>query len=352
MNGLALCAGVGGLELGVRIATGGNFRVVCHVEREAYSAATLVARMEDKALDHAPVWDDLASFDGVPWRGLVDCITAGIPCQPYSLAGARAGHTDERALWPELVRIVEECEPTFVFIENVPDFLKHFEPVWSCLSGVGFRFAPPLLQTAAERGAPHIRRRVFILAAHTDRAKLRHQSRRGSGPSRRGSSVAGSANDGIADAAGVRLTRLSGDGKERVDQRGHVASDSSSARLEVRSRTGQRLGAVRDERSTTAAGRGQPADANVGRLQSEWRGWVFDPERQTLWHDAHRCGNGCRICGTHWETESPPVRMDDGFPGRVDELRAIGNAVIPDMAAAAWTYLMPLLIPSATTARF
>jgi hypothetical protein len=70
MNGLALCSGVGGLELGLRIATEGRHRVVCWVEREACAAATLVARMEEQAMDRAPVWDDITSFDGRPWRGL------------------------------------------------------------------------------------------------------------------------------------------------------------------------------------------------------------------------------------------------------------------------------------------
>lgn len=76
MNGLALCAGVGGLELGLRIAIGDGFRTVCFVEREAYAAATLVARMEDQSLDRAPIWDDIATFDGAMWRGKVDLISA------------------------------------------------------------------------------------------------------------------------------------------------------------------------------------------------------------------------------------------------------------------------------------
>src|SRR5262245_60799749 len=59
MNGLALCSGIGGIELGLRIATEGRYRTVCHVEWESYAAATLVARMEDAALDQAPIWDDL-----------------------------------------------------------------------------------------------------------------------------------------------------------------------------------------------------------------------------------------------------------------------------------------------------
>ena len=318
MYGLALCSGLGGLELGVRIATRGHFRVVCHVEREAYAAATLVARMEDEALDRAPVWDDLTTFDGSPWRGLVDCVTAGIPCQPYSLAGARARHDDERALWPELVRVVEECEPAFVFLENVPEFLKYFEPVWSCLSGLGFQFAPPLLQTAADRGAPHLRKRVFILAANPDRARLRNESGRSGRQGRRGSTVA----------------------RDPYD----VAPDASGAGLQIGPRRSLGPGDLRLERQAAAARDHQPADSDRRGLQSEWSGWVFNAERQTLRHDTDRCGDGCRICGSHWETESPPVRMDDGFPGRVDELRATGNSVIPDMAAEAWTYLFERLL--------
>lgn len=291
--------------------------MVCHVEREVYAAATLVARMADKALDQAPVWDDLTTFDGRPWRRRVDCITAGIPCQPYSLAGDRKGHEDERALWPELVRIVEECEPAFVFIENVPIFLKYFEPVWSCLSGVGFRFAPPLFQTAAQCGAPHLRKRLFILAAHANRSGLWDESgwRRGKG--RRGAPIARDSHD--------------------------IASDTRGAGLEVGSRPALGRGDLRHEGAPAAACSGESAHANSSGLQGEWSGWVFDSERQTLRHHADGCRDGCRTCGTHWEAESPPVRMDAGTATRVDELRSIGNSVIPDMAAAAWPYLMSRL---------
>jgi DNA (cytosine-5)-methyltransferase 1 len=76
LNILSLCAGVGGLDLGLRVAQP-NARVVCFVEIEAFACEILATRMEDKSLDEAPVWTDLRSFDGKPWRGIVDCITAG-----------------------------------------------------------------------------------------------------------------------------------------------------------------------------------------------------------------------------------------------------------------------------------
>lgn len=90
---LSLCAGVGGLDLGVRLAEPAA-RTVCFVEIEAYACAILAARMAENALDPAPVWTNLRTFDGKPWRGTVDCITAGYPCQPFSVAGKQRGAED------------------------------------------------------------------------------------------------------------------------------------------------------------------------------------------------------------------------------------------------------------------
>jgi len=96
---------------------------VAHVERDPFAAAVLVARMADQALDQAPVWDDLRSFDGRPWRGRVDLVTAGFPCQPWSAAGRRQGIEDDRWLWPDVARIVAEVGPRLVLLENVPVLL-------------------------------------------------------------------------------------------------------------------------------------------------------------------------------------------------------------------------------------
>lgn len=117
--GLSLCAGAGGLDLGLAIACP-RYRTVGYVERDAFAASIIVARMEDAALDHAPLWDDIASFDGRPWRGAVDIVTAGYPCQPFSVAGKRRGADDPRHLWPHVARIIDEVEPPFVFLEMSP----------------------------------------------------------------------------------------------------------------------------------------------------------------------------------------------------------------------------------------
>ncbi len=161
--GLSLCAGAGGLDLGLHLAVSG-YRTVCYVERESYAASTLVARMEDEALDCAPVWDDVTNFNGKAWRGVVDIVHGGYPCQPFSVAGRKLGDKDPRHLWPHIARIVREVKPPVCFFENVGGHLRlGFEQVADDLRAMGYRVKAGLF-TAAEVGAPHKRERLFILA--------------------------------------------------------------------------------------------------------------------------------------------------------------------------------------------
>src|SRR5207247_1154001 len=111
--------GVGGLDLGVKLAVP-NARAVCYVEREAYCCEVLATRMRQGFLDDAPVWSDLQTFRGAPWRGLVDCVIAGIPCQGNSLAGLPKLEDDERNLWPATRRLLRAVRPALFFLENPP----------------------------------------------------------------------------------------------------------------------------------------------------------------------------------------------------------------------------------------
>ncbi|OCJ65011.1 hypothetical protein A6U97_11970 [Agrobacterium tumefaciens] len=177
--GVSLCAGVGGLELGLHIAEP-EYRTVCYVEREAFPAATLVARMEDQALDKAPIWDDVTTFDGTPWRGKVHILTAGYPCQPFSFSGRRKGEDDPRHLWPHVRRITEELDPEWCFFENVEGHMSlGAETVFGDLRSMGFTVKAGLF-SAAEIGASHQRRRLFIVA-HADKIDLLHEDRDGAG---------------------------------------------------------------------------------------------------------------------------------------------------------------------------
>lgn len=170
IRGLALCAGAGGLELGLSLALPG-YRVVCWVERDAYAASALVARMEEAALDDAPVWSDLASFDGRPWRGAVDIVSAGWPCQPFSVSGKRRGSDDERHLWPHVRRILAETGAPLLFAENVPGHVSlGLDAVYADLRGLGYGVEAGIF-SAAEVGASHDRRRLFLLA-YADRVAV------------------------------------------------------------------------------------------------------------------------------------------------------------------------------------
>lgn len=165
LHTIALCAGGGGLELGLSLVA--DTKVICFVEREAYAAATLVARMEDEALDPAPVWDDLTTFDGKPWRGKVDLITAGFPCQPFSCAGKGQGTRDDRWIWDDIARIIGEVRPSTVFLENVrgllfPKQIEAFRRILRSLADLGYDAEWGCVR-ASGVGAPHRRERVFIL---------------------------------------------------------------------------------------------------------------------------------------------------------------------------------------------
>lgn len=160
---LSLCAGYGGLDLGVKLARP-DAHLVGVVERQAYCAAVLVARMEEARLGFAPIWDDLATFDGRRWRGAVDLITAGYPCQPESEAGLRLGEADDRWLWGEVWRVVREVEPGLVFLENVAGHLSGtFGRVLGDMAALGWRVEWDCIPACAV-GAPHERDRVFVLA--------------------------------------------------------------------------------------------------------------------------------------------------------------------------------------------
>lgn len=168
INTLSICSGIAGLDLGVELATGGAARSVCFVEREAFASAILAKRMEEKAVAEAPIWSDLRSFDGKPWRGVVDLVVGGYPCQPFSTAGKRAGADDARHLWPEIARIIEETQCSIVFFENVSGHLTLGLPeVLRDLERMGFRYSTGLF-TAAEVGASHRRERVFILGVRNN----------------------------------------------------------------------------------------------------------------------------------------------------------------------------------------
>ncbi|WP_426139227.1 DNA cytosine methyltransferase [Pseudomonas sp. DWP3-1-2] len=162
MNELALFAGAGGGILGGHLL---GWRTVCAVERDAYAAQVLAQRQNDGLLPPFPIWSDVCSFDGRPWRGLVDVVSGGFPCQDIAVCGLGAGIEGARSgLWKHMGRIINEVRPRFAWLENSPMLISRglamvlgdlaqmgYDAQWHCLS-------------AAECGAPHRRDRIWILA--------------------------------------------------------------------------------------------------------------------------------------------------------------------------------------------
>jgi DNA (cytosine-5)-methyltransferase 1 len=162
MNELALFAGAGGGILGGHLL---GWRTVCAVEWDPYAASVLVARQNDGSLPPFPIWDDVQSFDGRPWRDRVDVVSGGFPCQDISSAGKGVGITGERSgMWSHMARIVGEVRPRYVFVENSP-FLVHrgLDRVLGDLAALGYDARWGIVG-AHHASAPHKRDRIWIVA--------------------------------------------------------------------------------------------------------------------------------------------------------------------------------------------
>lgn len=163
MNELALFAGAGGGILGGKLL---GWRTVCAVEIDTYAASVLVARQNDGCLDPFPVWDDVRTFDGRPWRGRVDVVSGGFPCQDISVAGKGTGIKGSRSgLWSEMARIIREVGPRFVFVENSPALaIRGLGTVLGDLASLGYDARLGVLGTRHAGGRCR-RDRLWILAS-------------------------------------------------------------------------------------------------------------------------------------------------------------------------------------------
>ena len=310
-RGLSVCAGVGGIDLGLKAAIPG-YRTVGYVERDAFSAAVLVARMEEASLDPAPVWDDLVTFRGSRWRGAVDLVAAGFPCQPWSVAGLRLGVADARWLWPAIARVVRAVDPEWVFLENVPGLVNGggIAEVLGSLAVLGFDAEWESL-SAHSVGATHRRQRVFILA-HRESSGTRRLS--GDGHRAEDSDPDGPGEGDVADPRRLRVDSIqsfvvSGSGRPpRAREAGRALDDPDVPRREG-------LGTH---------------DSNADELPAFPPG----PEERDRWVRVLRGRPDLS------PSVEPSVRgVADGAAYRVDRLRALGNAVVPAQVEAAWNLL-------------
>jgi len=160
MNELALFAGAGGGLLASHIL---GHNIVCAVEQDEFCQHVLVQRQNDRILKPFPIWDDVFSFDGRPWKGTVDLVSGGFPCQAFSSA-ARGRNIAEKNLWGQMLRVIGEVSPKCVFAENVSEKAILFAQ--EDLLGLGYN-SRYIKLSAKDVGADHERDRFWLLA-YTD----------------------------------------------------------------------------------------------------------------------------------------------------------------------------------------
>ena len=313
LNVLDLFSGIGGFSYGLKQA--GGFRTVAYCEIEEYAQEVLLRRMQDGQLDPAPIHTDITRLDGRPLRGHVDLICGGFPCQDLSVAGKQAGIDGERSgLWGEYARLIREIRPRYVLVENVPNLLvlgmhrvlgdlaaSGYDAEWSCIS-------------AAEMGAPHKRDRVWIIGE-------------------------------LADSDGTGCTSTgTGQPKESpgtISQPGEDVADSERTGLEGRTRKGlsreggasiELAGGSFQEKNVAHSGSGrQPGQGQSGDASNKETG---------------RTGKAVKPLNGSlrpvWCAEPNVGRVANGIPSRVDRLKSLGNAIVPQIA----TYLGERILQS------
>ena len=277
---IAFCAGYGGIERGLDLA-GIEHRVIAYVEIEAFAIANLVQKMEDGIIPPAPIYTDIKTFPSHLFRGKVSIITGGYPCQPFSKAGNRLGENDSRHLWPYIRKHIETIRPYRVFFENVEGHISlGLSSVLSDLEEDGYQSTWGIF-SAVEVFAPHQRKRVFIMADSDGSGQQAQRDKPWTERQSQAISKPSQLDRELSNSFDEGLERHTGHGAQCYDEGRHGA---------------------KEERSI-----GQSSVCN--RESSEW-----PPEP--------RLG-----------------RVVDGCANRVDRLRLLGNGVVPQTAAKAWTVL-------------
>ena len=330
LNGLALCAGFGGLEGGLERSLP-EYRTICFVEGEAYPAAVLAQKMEKGTVRKAPIWSDVVTFDGKPWRGKVDIISGGFPCQPHSQAGKLLGKDDPRNLWPSIVRIIGEVRPRFLFLENVANINNTYgKEIVGNLAQMGFDAAWCVVR-ASDVGAPHRRARWFLLASHTDNSPELIKSIYGSlkGSSELEAAVCNSDCDGFSkhNQHEDSCQRIFGEGRMAWDRSKDISHDDSHS---------ERAGFNENKFNSS---RGKPnleGLCHVTHSSSIRRGQNngFGKSKHTHQNNKNRIW---------WEVEPRVGRMVDGVAHWSHRIRGCGNGVVPQQAEYAFKILVGAL---------
>ncbi len=391
---LSLASGCAGLDHGLRRAEP-TARAVCYVEVEAFVAAALVAQMQEGLLAEAPVWSDLRTFDGRRWRGAVDLVVAGFPCQDISSAGKRAGILGSRsALWFHVARVFRESGARALFLENVDDLvIRGLDAVLWTLAEQRATAAWGVL-SAAQVGASHERKRWWCLAVADPHRGAGGPADGLPGFGRRENEAepSGLGSRHVADAECEPAERWGGAGDvpgtprnagraPREQRDGDAAGDCGEAVAHADDRgLGPHDGRLRQRQPNT--GRhgsllGEPSGAGLEGSRSREPLWAAghaapEPAGESLADaSSERCREARRDRRglSEWFASGLPLfppgpadlrawravpaglepavcRLADGvaLADRTDWLRLLGNGVVPDVAAEAYRQLRSRLV--------
>lgn len=300
INGLDLFSGIGGITL----ALAPWVRPIAYCENERYAQAILLSNMERGILPIAPIWSDVRTLTGSDLLAgefsAIDIIYGGFPCQDISTAGAGAGLEGKRSgLFFEIVRLARTLRPQFIFLENVPAItVRGLDRVLMEFSALGYDCRWTIV-SAAEVGAPHLRERWFLLASHPNGKRFRNKWKWNQEGKTETDSIPWNygEKESLADTAGERC------GEEREFRRQFCSEWPSSSGEALANSNGDRRKRSRDQKARAANPIANP-------------GW--------------------------WTTEPDVGRVANGIPARVDRLRGLGNAVVPQQTREAFERLMGL----------
>lgn len=303
MRELSLFTGAGGGILGSKLL---GWTTIGYVEWNDYCQRVLRQRIEDGLIDNAPIFGDIRVFNSEGYaeryRGMVDVISAGFPCQPFSVAGKQLGGADERNMWPETRECIRIVRPRFALLENVPGLLfsGYFGTILGELSEIGYDARWRVL-SAAEMGAPHKRDRLWIVA---------HSRRIAKGQQKCGRYGEGAQN--------------------KFAGRSEILANSKSKEVWQNSPE-QVQGQV--QQSGKCFVKADVSNTDSQRLERQW-----EISGRAKSEQYHTCNN------SWWATEPELGRVAHGVARRVDRLKAIGNGQVPAVVRAAWQILSEGLI--------
>jgi DNA (cytosine-5)-methyltransferase 1 len=335
---IGLCAGYGGIELGLRRAIP-TLRSVALCEIEAFACANLVAKMEAGLVDPAPIWTDLKSFPWESFRDRVDLLTGGYPCQPFSSAGKRAGSDDPRHLWPFIASGISILRPRICFFENVEGHISlGLAAVISDLEELGYRTTWGIF-SASEVGAPHRRKRVFILAyGYGQRGQLQNWWHKPAEQlpichGEKGGDECPSRPSELADDSGERLSLSYGQRNGSAGQRN--AEPQCCGCNAWPSRPGEQQFAWEPPRVVGNANSPRPQERQ-GQRGAGIQGIDSDGGE-----DADRQAQPAMGRDTDGSTDwMGHAELFVSCDNRTDELRLLGNGVVPATAERAFRVLM------------